>query len=226
MDQTPTDSPLAVLQSYLQQRIPQSRLEVIALPQAPEIRLHLINSDYPRNGLNREQVEALMDNPPYWAFCWASGQVLARLILDNPQWVNNKTVVDFGAGSGVVGIAAKMAGAHRVILCDLDTQALAVAQLNATLCEVEVELSASLDEILALNLQNSLVTVADVFYDRDNLPLLATLEQHFSAVLVADSRLKGQALPGMAIIANHSSHTVPDLDESVEFNRVAVYKSL
>jgi len=214
------------LQAYLQQRIPGSRLEKTQLPQVPELSLYLINSDYPRNGLSREQAEALMDNPPYWAFCWASGQVLARLILDNSQWVNNKTVVDFGAGSGVVGIAAKMAGAKRVILCDLDAQALAVAKLNATLCAVEVELSSSLDDIIADELGISLVTVADVFYDRDNLPLLATLQQQFSEVLVADSRLKGQPLPAMDIIASLQSHTVPDLDESVEFNRVVVYKSL
>ncbi|MCK9504912.1 MAG: 50S ribosomal protein L11 methyltransferase [Porticoccaceae bacterium] len=219
------EASFTLLESYLQQRIPGSRLEAAALPQVPELRLYLINSDYPRDGLSREQAEALMDNPPYWAFCWASGQVLARLILDNPQWVSGKTLVDFGAGSGVVGIAAKMAGAQRVILCDLDSQALAVAELNAALCGVNVELSTSLDDIVALKLENSLVTVADVFYDRDNLPLLASLQTHFTAVLVADSRLKGQPLPRMDIIARHSSHTVPDLDESVEFNRVVVYKS-
>jgi hypothetical protein len=61
------------LETYLQSRIPGSRLEKTRLPQAPELSLYLINEDYPRDGLTREQAEALMDNPPYWGFCWASG---------------------------------------------------------------------------------------------------------------------------------------------------------
>jgi hypothetical protein len=105
---------LFVLETYLQSRIPGSRLEKTQLPQAPELSLYLINEDYPRDGLTREQAEALMDNPPYWGFCWASGQVLGHCVLDNPDWVKGKTVVDFGAGSGVVG-CHKMArpGGHR-----------------------------------------------------------------------------------------------------------------
>jgi predicted nicotinamide N-methyase len=112
------------LQTYLQSRIPGSRLEKTRLPQAPELSLCLINGDYPRHGLTQERAEALMDNPPYWGFCWASGQVLGRCVLDHPDWVKGKTLVDFGAGSGVVGIAAKLAEARRVILCDLDEEAL------------------------------------------------------------------------------------------------------
>lgn len=195
------------------------------LPMAPEIQLYLINADYPRESLSREQAAALMDNPPYWGFCWASGQVLARHILDHPALVRGRTLVDFGAGSGVVGIAASLAGADRVILCDLDIQALEIAALNAGLCGAAVEYASSLEAVLTHELPNSLVTVADVFYDRDNLPLLGVLQRHFDTVLVADSRLKGQPLPAMEILCEYQSHTVPDLDESLEFNRVVVYQS-
>ena len=213
------------LESYLRSRIPGSRLERARPPLAPEIELHLINADYPRDGLDPDQVQALMDNPPYWAFCWASGQVLARHLLDSPEKIAGKTLVDFGAGSGVVGIAARLAGAARVILCDCDPLALDACRLNARQCGVEVEYSSSLDDAIA-RAAGGIVTVADVFYDRDNLPLLTLLQAQFAQVLVADSRLKGEPLPGMATVASMASHTVPDLDESVEFNRVTVYEKL
>jgi len=210
------------LESYLQERIPGSRLEKTVLPLVPEISLYLINADYPRGSLNPDQIKALMDDPPYWGFCWASGHVLARYLLNNPHLVQGKTLVDFGAGSGVVGIAAKMAGAKRVVLCDKDPKALEVCRLNAELNGVETEFSASLEDILNTEI-SSMVTVADVFYDRENLPLLRLLQARFAQVLVADSRLKNQPLSGMEILSSLASHTVPDLDESVEFNTVTLY---
>jgi predicted nicotinamide N-methyase len=213
------------LETHLQSRIPGSRLEKTQLPQARELSLYLINEDYLRNGLTREQAEALMDNPPYWGFCWASGQVLGRCVMDNPDWVKGKTLLDFGAGSGVVGIAAKMAGAKRVILCDLDEKALQAGELNARINGVNVDFSAAIDEHLEEDVSNWMITVADVFYDRDNLPLLETMLDRFATVLVSDSRLKGQPLPGMDIIGDYDSHPVPDLDESREFNSVTLYRS-
>lgn len=213
------------LETYLQSRIPGSRLKKTQLPQAPELSLYLINEDYPRDGLTREQAEALMDNPPYWGFCWASGQVLGHWVLDNPDWVKGKTLVDFGAGSGVVGIAAKMAGARRVILCDLDQTALQAGELNARMNGVNVGFSAAIEDLLEEDVSNWIITVADVFYDRDNLPLLETLLDRFATVLVSDSRLKGQPLPGMDIIGDYEGHTVPALDESREFNSVTLYRS-
>ncbi len=213
------------LQHYLQTRIPGSHLEATGLPQVPEITLQLINRDYPRDGLTREQAEALMDDPPYWGFCWASGQVLARWLLDNPDQVRGKTLVDFGAGSGVVAIVARLAGAARAIACDLDPRALLACRLNALGNGIHLEFSPSLDTLLDSDLgPDSLLAVADVFYDRANLPLLATLLRKFPQLLVADSRLKGQPLQGMTAIGTFISHTVPDLDESQEFNRVTLYR--
>ena len=221
---------LAQLDHYLHSRIPGARLTRQALPLAPEISLHLINEDYPRDGLAPAQAEALMDNPPYWGFCWGSGQALARWLLDNPRQVAGRTLVDLGCGSGVVGIAAALAGAGRVILCDQDEQALAASRLNAELNGARVSYWQDLDVAIAqLRDDNApadaLVVVADVFYDRDNLPLLPYLQDQFGAVLVADSRLKGQPLPGLEIFFTCQSHTVPDLDESAEFNRITLYRT-
>ena len=213
------------LETYLQSRVPGCRLEKTQLPQAPELSLCLINEDYPRDALTREQALALMDRPPYWGFCWASGQVLGHCVLENPDWVKGRTLVDFGAGSGVVGIAAKMAGARRVILCDLDEEAILAGELNARINGVMVDFSSALDDLLEEDVSQWMITAADVFYDRDNLAVLETLLDRFSTVLVSDSRLKGQALQGMDMIGAYDSHTVPDLDESCEFNRVTLYRS-
>ena len=163
-----------------------------------------------------------MEKPPYWAFCWASGQVLARHFLQHPALVADKTLLDFGAGSGVVAIAAKLAGAARAIVCDCDPHALLACRVNADLNQVALEYSEDFDTSPAADM----VTVADVFYDRDNLPLLSTMQQRFKRLWVSDSRLKGQPLPGMAIVDHFDSHTVPDLKESIEFNRVALYRNV
>ena len=58
--------------------------------------------------------------PPYWAFAWAGGQALARYVLDNPAIVAGKRVLDFGAGSGLVALAAAKAGAAHVLAADID----------------------------------------------------------------------------------------------------------
>ena len=201
--------------------IPDAELTETALPQCPDITLTLLQSAYPAERLSHEQAAHLMEFPPYWAFCWASGQVLARYFLNHPELVAGKTLVDFGAGSGVVAIAAKKAGAIKAIVCDSDPIALQACQVNAQLNEVEIEYC----EDYAKAPDTDLITAADVFYDRDNLPLLESMQQRFGVVWVSDSRLKGQALPGMKVIDHFDSHTVPDLQESIEFNHVCLYRS-
>src|SRR6056300_1456159 len=130
-----------LLNDHLQSRIPGATLSWQCPPQTPNLPLWLISEDYPREGLPYEVAQALMDDPPYWSFCWASGQVLARYLLDNPSLVAGNTVVDFGAGCGVVAIAAKLAGAERAIACDLDSIALAATRVNAEASGVELEYS-------------------------------------------------------------------------------------
>jgi predicted nicotinamide N-methyase len=209
------------LQNYIAELIPGARLEVNSLPQCQQLRLLLLNEDYPRHSLDRETSQRLMDEPAYWAFCWASGQVLARYLLDMPQLVQGKCVLDFGCGSGVAGIAAALAGASRVIACDLDPLALSVSRLNAEISGVELDL---LDDFFSLTEAVDLIVVADVLYDRSNLPLLEALAQ-YAPVLLADSRIKDFSEPGFQYLASIESHTVPNLDESREFNQVKLYTS-
>ncbi len=108
----------------------QTRL--IAPPLVPEILLHLAEESLPIWQRTEEELGEIGLPPPYWAFAWAGGQALARHVLDHPDIVRGKRVLDFAAGSGLVGIAAGMAGARTVEAADIDTFAHAAIALNAT----------------------------------------------------------------------------------------------
>ncbi|MBW8767118.1 MAG: 50S ribosomal protein L11 methyltransferase, partial [Geodermatophilales bacterium] len=58
--------------------------------------------------------------PPFWAAAWPGGQALARHVLDHPEVVAGRSVLDLGSGSGLVAVAAAMAGAASVIASEID----------------------------------------------------------------------------------------------------------
>ncbi|MGA8893394.1 MAG: 50S ribosomal protein L11 methyltransferase, partial [Anaeromyxobacteraceae bacterium] len=93
------------------------RTAVVPVPLAPEISLHQATE---MTELWRATATDLSgwDDSPFWAFPWAGGQALARHVLDHPRIVAGRRVVDFGTGSGLVGIAACLAGAERVTAFD------------------------------------------------------------------------------------------------------------
>ncbi len=206
----------------MQHKVPAAKLLVQTLPMAPEIDLALIDGAYPQEQLSAAQIEYLMDEPPYWAFCWASGQVMARFILDHPEQVRNKTVIDFGCGSAVVAIAASMAGAARSIALDIDPNALSVAALNAETNHAKIELCDDLTSLDHLE-SETIMLIADVFYDRANIPLLENFLTHYSKVIIADSRVKPEELKGVNPYEHYKSCTVPDLAEASDFNSVTIY---
>ena len=133
-----------------------------ALPQCPEVSLYLVDPSTMDRAFTMDEVRSIWQHTAYWAFCWASGQVLTRFILQNPTWVKDKTVLDFGTGSGVVAIAAMKAGAKRVIACDIDKDALISCEENAKLNNVSFELS---DDLFAIKDDSiDLLIAADVLY--------------------------------------------------------------
>lgn len=105
----------------------------------PELSLRLITPECPLWRANEQDLLKLGLPEPFWGFCWAGGQALARYLLDHPQWVEDRTVLDFGSGCGVGGIAAKRAGALRVLAADIDPLAEVAAGINAGLNGVEIE---------------------------------------------------------------------------------------
>ncbi len=202
--------------------IPGGELAVHALPAIPSLQLLLLREDYPRHQLDPESMQRIMDNPLYWVFCWASGQVLAEYLLDHPESVRGRRVLDFGCGSGVVAIAAALAGASEVIACDIDPLALEATALNAHLNGVRLTLS---DDYHAVEGGIDTIIVADVLYDRENLPWLAEFVARAPRVLVADSRVKNFDFPPYHLLGRRESCTLPDLDESVQFRNVAIYQA-
>ena len=111
-----------------------------APPLVPEIRLHLATEITPIWQASEDSLARGQVPPPFWAFAWAGGQALARYILDHPQTVAGRDVLDLASGSGMVAIAAAKAGANRVTASDIDQFAAAAIALNAALNGVEVRI--------------------------------------------------------------------------------------
>jgi len=107
-------------------------------PLVPEIRLHLATQVTPLWQATEASLARFGTPPPFWAFAWAGGQALARYILDHPETVAGKDVLDVASGSGMVAIAAARAGATRVIAADIDPYAAEAISLNAALNDVTI----------------------------------------------------------------------------------------
>jgi predicted nicotinamide N-methyase len=115
---------------------------------------------------NERDLQELGLLDPFWGFCWAGGQALARYILDHSEWVADKTVLDFGAGCGVVGIAAKRAGARRVCAADTDPLAAVAVRINAELNDVEIETTTR--DLLGEQLTDfEVILLGDMFYEAE-----------------------------------------------------------
>ena len=133
------------------------------VPDVPEIRLHRAG---PRSGLMRLAEGDPDFGSPYWARPWGGGLALARHVLDRAEVVAGKRVLDLGAGSGLVAIAAVMAGAGAVRAVDVDPYAVAAARLNASANGVAVEVVQA-DLLDGDPPEVDLMLVADLFYDPD-----------------------------------------------------------
>lgn len=115
-----------------------SNTAIAAPPLVPEIRLHLATEVTPIWQATEESLARGSVPPPFWAFAWAGGQALARYLLDNPETVAGREVLDIGSGSGIVAIAAAKAGASRVVAAEIDPFAVAAIALNAPLNGVTI----------------------------------------------------------------------------------------
>jgi predicted nicotinamide N-methyase len=105
--------------------------------------------------------------PPFWAFAWAGGQALARHVLDHPELVAGRRVLDLAAGSGIVAIAAALAGAAHVVASDSDARARVATLRNAALNDVTLDVVGDLvGEDGEVDLDVDVVLAGDVFYEQ------------------------------------------------------------
>jgi predicted nicotinamide N-methyase len=144
--------------------------QLLSPPLVPEIKLHLAAESLPIWQSTEEALAERNVPPPYWAFAWAGGQALARYLLDRPDRVRGKRVLDLGAGSGLTAIAARIAGAADVLANDIDALAQAAMALNADANGVTLRLST--DDLLAADdpaphlISVDVLLIGDLFYEK------------------------------------------------------------
>ncbi len=134
-------------------------------PALPEIALHLASEVTPLWYATERWLAERGVPPPFWAFAWAGGQGLARYVIDRPEVVRGKRVLDFACGGGCVAIAAAIAGAARVRAVDIDPLAVAACRRNAALNGVRVDVSG--EDLVGLPVEGVDVLLAgDIWYER------------------------------------------------------------
>lgn len=138
--------------------------EIIVPPLVPELRLHLATEIVPIWQATESALAELNVPPPFWAFCWPGGQALARYTLDHPDLVDGRRILDFAAGSGIVGVAAALRGGS-VVANDVDAMALAAVGANAALNGVTVELEGE-DLLVTPSEAWDVIFAGDVCYER------------------------------------------------------------
>jgi SAM-dependent methyltransferase len=209
------------LKQELQQLIPGTDLSWVKMSynSAIELRLLSFGSEFPV--LDTQQIGQLWQNLPYWAFAWAAGQGLAQYILEHPELVRGKKVLDFGCGSGIVGIAAAKAGAAKVICCDTDPLALLASQLNAEHNQVQISVTTDWTEYKD-NLDCLLA--ADVLYDL-TVGGLAQPCQQIPSWLVAETQYQLPPWSKLCEIDRVISTSIPRLDDFDQDIEVSIYQS-
>jgi predicted nicotinamide N-methyase len=138
--------------------------QLVSPPLVPEIRLHLATEVLPLWRLTEEELEQQGVPPPYWAFAWAGGQALARYLIDNPEMVRGRAVLDFGAGSGLVAIAALKAGAASALAADIDRFATAATELNASANGVAAKTTTN--DLIGGAIDWDVLLIGDMCYER------------------------------------------------------------
>jgi predicted nicotinamide N-methyase len=187
-----------------------------AVPHAPEIQLWLADEVTPIWRLTEEELGEMGLPPPFWAFAWAGGQALARWILDHPEEVAGKRVIDFACGSGLVGIAAMKAGAADVLCADIDPFCAAAVALNAAANGVELAFT-DRDLLDAPPPPADVVCAGDVCYEKPMtdrvLTWLGQARAQGTRVLIGDPGRTYFPRDGLTFLAEYQVPTTRELED-------------
>jgi predicted nicotinamide N-methyase len=185
---------------------------LIAPPLVPELRLHLATEVVPLWRKTEEELHEMGVPPPYWAFAWAGGQALARYVLDNPALVAGKRVLDFGAGSGIVALAAAKAGAAYVLAADIDKFSVAAIQANADANGLAVSTTSA--DIIGSREQFGVILVGDMCYERPlSERLMAWLKISAAEIVLGDPGRSYFPKEGLTKLAHYSVATTRELED-------------
>ncbi len=187
-----------------------------APPLLPGIELCLASEVTPLWQATEAALDAAQLPPPYWAFAWAGGQALARYLLDHPEIVAGSDVLDVGAGSGLVAIAAMKAGARSATAAEIDPFAAAAIGLNAARNGVAITVETG-DLIGRIPAPWTIVLVGDMCYER---PLaerlvawLRALAHNGAKVLLGDPGRAYLPKEGLAALARYDVPTPRELED-------------
>jgi predicted nicotinamide N-methyase len=185
-------------------------------PHTPELRLHLADEITPIWTLTEEELGEMGLPPPFWAFAWAGGQGLARYLLDHPETVRGRTVLDLATGSGLAGLAAMKAGAADALCADIDDFCAAAVGLNAEGNGLEVSFTAE-NLLDAPPPPVEVILAADISYER---PLaervrawLGEARAQGATVLMGDPRRTYFATEGLKPLAEYQVETTRELED-------------
>jgi predicted nicotinamide N-methyase len=181
-----------------------------APPLLPEITLWLTDDITPLWHLTEDTLAKTGIEPPFWAFAWPGGQAVARHVLDNPDLVAGKRVLDICAGSGLCGIAAMRAGAAHVTAADLDPLSAVAIAMNAKTANVTIVTTT--DDLLTAEPAGwDVVLAGDVCYERgladEITPWLRDAARNGALVLMGD--------PGRAYLPERGLEKVTEYDVPV-----------
>lgn len=191
--------------------------ELLPCPLVPEVQLRVASKLYPLWHLTEEQLEERGLPPPFWAFAWAGGQALARYVLDTPEEIASKRVLDFATGSGLVGIAAKMAGAVCVGVNDIDPFAMEAAEINARANHQMLQLLAN--NLIGDPLDDwDVLITGDILYEQpladDVLHWLRALAESGKTVLIGDPGRTYLPKSGLEKLVTYAIKTTRELEDT------------
>lgn len=196
-----------------------------APPHTPELRLHLADEITPIWKMTEEALAEIGLPPPFWAFAWAGGQALARYILDNPDVVAGKRVIDFASGSGIVAIAALKAGAAQVLAADIDGYCAEAIGLNTQANGVACAFT-DIDLLDAPAPDAEVILAGDICYEK---PLAARVMAWLGAargggatVLIGDPGRSYFPREGLVKLAEYQVQTTRELEDQ-EVKKTAVW---
>lgn len=186
-------------------------------PHTSELALYLADEITPIWKLTEEALAEIGLPPPFWAFAWAGGQALARYVLDNPQTVSGKRVIDFASGSGIVGIAAMKAGAASVLAADIDPFCGAALALNTRANGVTAAYSdADLLETPAPDWAQ-VILAGDICYEKPMtdrvMSWLTAARKSAAVVLIGDPGRSYFPKSGLTKLAEYQVETTCELED-------------
>ena len=185
-------------------------------PHVPELELHLADEVTPLWRMTEEALEEIGLPPPFWAFAWAGGQGLARWLLDNPEIVAGRRVLDFASGSGMVGVAAMKAGAASVLCADIDGFCAAAVALNAEANGTAVDFTDA-DLLDASPPAFDVICAGDIAYERPVAQRvrawLTVARSQGATVLIGDPHRNYFSAEGLVPLAEYRVQTTRELED-------------